>query len=375
MNEIIFPINMYDPTRNYKQHKNEFDDAIFNVLNKGNFIMGEEVIELENRLATYVNVRHCISCANGTDALLIELLALNIKIDDEIITTPHTWISTSEVISLLGAKPIFVDIDKNFNLDISQIENKITTKTKVILPVSLYGLMPDYEKINEIAKKYDISVIEDGAQSFGAKRNDYKSCSCKFTTIATTSFFPTKPLGCFGDGGAIFTNNDELGLKIKAIKSHGGLERFKHKYIGVNSRLDTIQASILLVKMKYFDECLQNRNNVANIYLEKLKDIQNIVLPVVTHNCYHAWAQFSILVKNKNKRDHVFAKLKELNINCSIFYPVPLHYQECFSYMNYKIGDFPVAEDICDRIINLPLYAELTNEEQLYICNCFINAL
>jgi len=366
---------MYDPTRDYKNFKFEFDEAIGIVLNKGNFIMGEEVVELENKLKNYTESKHCISCANGTDALLIALLSLDVGLDDEVITTPHTWISTSEVISLLGAKPIFVDIDESYNIDIKKIEEKITKKTKVILPVSLYGQMPDYEKIHNIAMKYNINVIEDGAQSFGAIRDNYKSCSCKFTTIATTSFFPTKPLGCFGDGGALFTNNDDIALKLRAIKSHGGIERFKHKYIGINSRLDTLQASILLVKMKYLNECLEKRNDVANNYLKKLENIENIVLPKKHENSYHVWAQFSILLENKNKRDMVFEQLKKLNINCSIFYPVPLHYQECFSYMNYKIGDFPITENICDRIINLPIYGELTDDEQTYICNSFIIAL
>lgn len=368
-----FPINMYDPTRDYQNHKQEYDNAINSVLLKGNFIQGQQVFELEDKLKEYTNSKYCITCANGTDALYISLLALDIKPDDEVITVAHTWISTAEIISLAKAKPVFIDINpETFNMDIHKIEEKITNKTKVIIPVSLYGQMPDYQKINEIAHKYNLKVIEDGAQSFGASKDDYKSCSCKYTTIATTSFFPSKPLGCYGDGGAIFTNDNILASKIRAIKSHGGLERFKHKYIGLNSRLDTLQAAILLVKLNYFDDCLKKRNILANYYTNALKNIATINIPKTENNAYHVWAQYSILVENKSIRDNLINELKKVNINCSIFYPEPLHTQECFQYLNYKQGDLPITESICDRIINLPCYAELTFEEADYIINNFI---
>jgi UDP-2-acetamido-2-deoxy-ribo-hexuluronate aminotransferase len=364
-------INMYDPTRDYQLHKTEYDTAVLSVMSNGIFIGGEPVSTLENKLANYTGSKHCISCANGTDALYISLLAIDLKPNDEVITVAHTWISTSEVIALAHVVPKYVEIDdKTFNIDPEKIKQAITSKTKAILPVSLYGMMPDYKKIREIADEYNLYVIEDGAQSFGAKRDDYMSCSCKYTDIATTSFFPSKPMGCYGDGGAIFTNDDELANKLRAIKSHGGLERFKHKYIGLNSRLDTIQASILLVKLKYLNQNLLLRNNVAQYYTSNLNDL-DIVLPITESDCYHVWAQYSILVKNNEIRDALFKELKNNKINCSIFYPAPLHLQECFNYLGYTKGDLPITEDVCDRIINLPIYAELTEAEQEYIVNMF----
>lgn len=371
------PIQMFDPTRDYQNHKEEYDNSIQKVLNHGQFINGQEIKELEDKLSKYINVKYCITMSNGTDAIKIALLALNIGYGDEVITVSHTWISTAEVISLIGAKPVFVDIDPiNFNIDINKIEEKITKNTKAILPVSLYGLMPDYKKINEIANKYNISVIEDGAQSFGSIREDYKSCSCMFTTIATTSFFPSKPYSCYGDGGACFTNDDNLALKLRAIKNHGGLERFKHKYIGMNARLDTIQAGILLVKLNYLDKSLELRNKVANYYKQNLQELENknlVKLPIVPNENYHVWAQFSILINNKIIRDNLFNYLKNNNVNVAIFYPSPLHTQECFSYLNYKYGSFPITETICESIINLPCYAELTLEELEYIVGIFKN--
>lgn len=364
-------INMYDPTRDYQMHKTEYDTAVLSVMSNGIFIGGEPVSTLENKLANYTGSKHCISCANGTDALYISLLAIDLKPNDEVITVAHTWISTSEVIALSHAIPKYVEIDdKTFNIDPEKIKNAITSKTKAILPVSLYGMMPDYKKIKEIADEYNLYVIEDGAQSFGSKRDDYISCSCKYTDIATTSFFPSKPMGCYGDGGAIFTNDDNLANRLRAIKSHGGLERFKHKYIGLNSRLDTIQAAILLVKLKYLDYNLILRNKVANYYTSKLKDL-DIVLPIIDSNCFHVWAQYSILVRNNEIRNELFKELKNNKINCSIFYPAPLHLQECFNYLGYKKGDLLITESVCDRIINLPIYAEITELEQEYIVNIF----
>jgi UDP-2-acetamido-2-deoxy-ribo-hexuluronate aminotransferase len=370
MSNLKFPINMYDPTRDYAEHKEEYDEAIHNVLNKGNFIGGEQVTEFEKQLSCYTGAKHCITCANGTDALYIALLALDIGIGDEVITVAHTWISTSEVISLAHAIPVFVDIENiTFNIDVSKIEEKITHKTKAILPVSLYGHMPDYAKIKEIGIKYGIPVIEDGAQSFGAIQNGQKSCSCFNTDIATTSFFPSKPMGCYGDGGALFTNDDVLAKKIRAIKSHGGLERFKHKYIGLNSRLDTIQAAILLVKLKYIDEKISARNDVASYYTSQLQNISRITLPTVHNNNTHALAQYSVLTSSKAERDALFNKLKADGVNCAIFYPSPLHTQECFAYLGYKYGDLPITETVCDTIINFPMYAELTRLEQDHVIN------
>lgn len=368
-------INMYDPTRDYEMHKSEYDNAVLSVMKKGIFIGGDVVNEFEKQLAEYVGVAHCISCGNGTDALYISLLAIDLKPNDEVITVAHSWISTSEVIALAHCIPKFIEIDNStFNMNCEEIEKNVTTKTRAILPVSLYGMMPDYQKIREIANKYNLYVIEDGAQSFGSQRDNYKSCSCKYTHIATTSFFPSKPLGCYGDGGAIFTNDNALARKMRAIKSHGGIERFKHQYVGLNSRLDTMQASVLLVKLKYLDQKLKLRNDVANNYIKCLNR-PDIVLPSIQEKCYHVWAQFSILVKSKNIRDALVIQLKEYNINCSIFYPSPLHLQECFKYLGYVKGDLAITEDVCDRIINLPIYAELTKNEQQYIAEAFVACL
>jgi len=365
-------IQMYDPKREYITHKKAIDKSIAQVLDHGIFINGPEIKELEQKLSIFVNAKHCISVSNGTDAITIALLALGVTTDDEVITVSYSWISTAEVISLIKAIPVFIDIESGtFNMDPDKLEQSITAKTKAIIPVSLYGQISNIDKINMIANKYNIPVIEDGAQSFGALYNGKRSCG--LTTIGTTSFFPSKPLGCYGDGGACFTNNDILADKIRAIKSHGGIKRFEHKYIGINGRLDTIQASILNVKMNYYNDTLIKRNNCANYYTNKLHFLQNkgFVLPFIKENRQSAWAQYSILANNKQQRDNIVEYLKKNNINVAIFYPTPLHTQECFSYLfvNSKIPELPITMDICNKIFNLPCYAEFTHEEQDNIIN------
>ncbi len=363
-------IQMYDPKREYSQHKEEIDSAIHNVLNHGIFINGPEIIQLENKLSEFTGSKHAICVSNGTDALKIALLALDVKPNDEVITVAHTWISTAEVIPLINATPVFIDIDiNNFNMDPTKLEAAITDKTKAIIVVSLYGLVGNIEAINRIADKYSIPVIEDGAQSFGAQRHGKKSCN--LSLIGTTSFFPSKPLGCYGDGGACFTNDDHLAMKMKAIRAHGGLQRFKHDYIGMNARLDTIQAAILLAKFNYFENTIKSRNDCANYYLEKLKDLNNtnsaegsvrIILPKVEENSISAWAQFSLLAENKETRDNIVEYMKKNNVNLSIFYPSPLHHQKCFEKISIN-HDLTVTEDVCNRVFNLPCYGELTTDE------------
>jgi UDP-2-acetamido-2-deoxy-ribo-hexuluronate aminotransferase len=366
---ITFPIQMYDPKREYRVHKEDFDNSIQNVLNHGLFINGPEVKSLEPDLSQFTGAKHCITVSNGTDALKIALLALGVGVDDEVLTVAHTWISTAEVISLINAVPVFVDIeDETFNMDPSKIEEKITSKTKAIMPVSLYGQMPDMDKINEIASKYNLPVIEDGAQSFGGMYNGKRSCN--LTTIGTTSFFPSKPLGCYGDGGACFTNDDDLAMKIRAIKSHGGVKRFHHKYIGLNGRLDTIQAAVLKVKLPYFEKTLVNRNACASYYNDNLKGLEDeglLRLPKVKEGRYSAWAQYTVLLKSKEERDSMVKHLKENKVNAAIFYPAPLHTQECFEYLKCELGSLPVTERVCDTVFNLPCYGEVTKEEQDYI--------
>jgi len=371
---IKFPINMYDPTRDYNTHKIEYDNAISNILNSGMFIGGTEIGLLEKQLAKYIGVKHCITVANGTDAIQIALMALNVSVGDEVITVSHTWISSAEVISIINAVPVFIDVESDyFHIDVNKIENAITNKTKAIVAVSLYGQVVDIDVINEIANKYNIPVIEDAAQSFGAKYKD--GMSCGLSTIGTTSFFPSKPMGCYGDGGACFTDNDELALKIRSIKNHGCMERFKHDYIGMNSRLDTLQASVLLVKMKYLDDNLLKRNYVANYYNDKLKNLEDmnlIQLPKIRDNCTHVWAQYSILMRNIKERDYVFDELKKHKINVAIFYPKSLHIQRCFQNLGYQEQDFPVTINVSNTIINLPCYSELEDSELEYITNTFI---
>lgn len=359
---------MYDPTRDFKAHESEYRSAIDSVLTVGNFIGGKQVSELEAQLVTYTGAPYVITCANGTDAIFIALLGLGIGPGDEVITVAHTWISTAETIAMTGAKPVWVDIDaKTFCIDPNAIEAKITSKTKAILPVSLYGLVPDLEAIQSIGKKYGIPVIEDGAQSFGATRDGWKSCSCTYSDIATTSFFPTKPLGCYGDGGAILVRDAELAKKIRAIKSHGGLERFVHKYIGMNSRLDTIQAGVLQVKMGYLDQVLEARRICAQNYTQGLEGIQGLELPETPLGCTHVWAQYSVLANNKSHRDAIVDGLKAGKVNVAIFYPVPLSVQECFSGIDSS--NLNITTSVCDRIFNLPCYGEITFLEQVYIIN------
>lgn len=367
--KINFPIQMYDPKREYQLHKTNIDQAISKVLQHGLFINGPEVKQLEKHLSDFTNVKHCIAVSNGTDALKIALLALDIGYGDEVITVAHTWISSAEVISLVGAKPVFVDINPNsFNMEPSLIEGAITDKTKAIIVVSLYGQIPELDLINRIAEKYNIPVIEDGAQSFGATKNGQHSCSQ--TSIATTSFFPSKPLGCYGDGGACFTNDDQLATKIRAIKSHGGTKRFHHEYIGLNARLDTLQAAILLVKFNYFPETIINRNNCASYYskhLKNLEDLELIKLPKIPEGDISAWAQYSILANNNKVRNDLVEYLKNNQVNVAIFYPAPLHRQKCFSELNFTDEDLPNTVSVCNTVFNLPCYGEITQLEQDYI--------
>jgi UDP-2-acetamido-2-deoxy-ribo-hexuluronate aminotransferase len=348
--------------KQYLRYKNEIDEAIQNVINSSKFIMGPDIQELEKGLCEYTGAKEAITCSSGTDALLLAMMALGIKGGDEVITTPFTFIATAETIALLGAKPVFVDIDEEtYNIDASKIEEKITPKTKAIIPVSLYGQPCDLDEINEIAKKYNLKVIIDGAQSFGA---EYKGKEeVHYCDVYTTSFFPAKPLGCFGDGGAVLTNNSDLAEKIRMLRVHGQNKRYHHKYIGLGARMDTIQAAVVNVKLKYYKQDFEKRNKVAQKYNELLKD-SNIILPKIKPDRSTPWAQYSIRVRN---RDEIQSKLKEVGIPTAVHYPMPLHLQECFSYLGYKKGDFPVAERVSQEIMSLPMNPDLSDEEIIYI--------
>jgi len=348
----------------YQLYKSEIDQAIHSVLDKSNYIMGEEVRELESNLQIFTGAKHAISCSSGTDALLLAMMALDIKPDDEIITTPFTFIATAETIAFLGAKPVFVDIDEEtYNIDPKKIEEKITSKTKVIMPVSLYGQPADMDAIQEIATKHNLKVVVDGAQSFGATFDGKRDSN--LGDISTTSFFPAKPLGCFGDGGAVFTNSDELAQKIESLRIHGQSKRYHHKYIGLGGRMDTIQCAIVDVKLKYYEKDLALRQEVASKYQEALKD-KGLILPYIDPKASSAFAQYSIRVQN---RDQIQSKLKEVGIPTAVHYPMPLHLQECFDYLEYKEGDFPISERVSKEILSLPMNPYLSDNEIEYIAS------
>ncbi len=347
----------------YQLYKTEIDEAIQAVLDKSNYIMGEEIDQLESELEKFTGAQYAISCSSGTDALLLAMMALDIKPGDEVITSPFTFVATAETIAFLGAKPVFVDIDeKTYNIDPLKIEAVITAKTKVIIPVSLYGQPADIEAIQHIADKYNLKVIIDGAQSFGATYNG--KTDSNLGDISITSFFPAKPLGCFGDGGAVFTNNEDLAVKIKSLRLHGQTKRYFHQYIGMGGRMDTLQAAVLNVKLKYYGKDLKLRQEVAEKYQEVLKNKKNIILPKLTDNATSAWAQYSIRVKD---RESVQSQLKEVGIPTAVHYPMPLHLQECFKYLGYKKGDFLIAEVVSNEIMSLPMNSYLTSEEIEYI--------
>lgn len=351
--------------KHYLLYKDEIDAAVHAVMDRCNFIMGEEVTELETALAEYVGVQHAITCSSGTDALQLALMAIDIAPGDEVITTPFTFIATAEMIAHLGAIPVFVDINEStYNIDPSKIEAAITDRTKAIIPVSLYGQPADMDAINAVASNHGLKVIEDAAQSFGATYKGKKSCG--LSDVGCTSFFPAKPLGCFGDGGAIFTDNDILAAKMRSLRIHGQEKRYHHKYIGIGGRLDTIQAAVLNVKLRHYAHDLAKRQEAASKYDTLLKG--KVAIPFITEQCTSAYAQYSIRVQN---RDALQERLKAESIPTAVHYPIPLHLQECFAYLKYKKGDFPIAEKIAEEILSLPINACLCDEEITYICNLF----
>lgn len=344
-------------------YKDEIEEALLKVARNCNFIMGEEITELEKALEAFTGAKHAISCSSGTDALLLAMMALNIKPGDEIITTPFTFIATAETIAFLGAIPVFVDIDETtYNIDPSKIEAAITDKTKAIIPISLYGQPADIDAIQAVADKHHLKVIIDGAQSFGST---YKGkTDSNLGDISCTSFFPAKPLGCYGDGGAVFTNDDELATKMKSLRLHGQTKRYYHKYIGMGGRLDTIQAAVLNVKLKYYKKDLALRQEVAKKYTTALTNNTNLVLPKVQADRTSAWAQYSIRVQN---REMLQETLKTAGIPTAVHYPMPLHLQECFTYLGYKQGDFPISETVANQIMSLPMNPYIVDKEISYI--------
>lgn len=342
-----------------QQHriKDKIDAAIQNVLTHGQYILGPEVTELEEKLAAYVGAKYCITCANGTDALQIAQMAFGIGPGDEVITPGFTYIATAETVALLGAKPVYVDVNpKTYNLDAEKLEAAITPRTKAIIPVSLYGQCADFDAINAIAAKYGIPVIEDAAQSFGATYKGRKSCN--LSTVACTSFFPSKPLGCYGDGGAIFTSDDELAKVIRQIARHGQDKRYHHIRVGVNSRLDTIQAAILLPKLEILDDEMQARQKVAETYNQLFNRAGIHTTPHLEPHNTSAWAQYTIQVDN---RAEVQEKLKAQGIPTAVHYPIPLNKQPAVADKSVIL---PVGDAIAERVMSLPMHPYLIVESQ-----------
>ncbi|MEW5951439.1 MAG: DegT/DnrJ/EryC1/StrS family aminotransferase [Elusimicrobiota bacterium] len=358
-------IQMVDMLRGYRPIQKETEEAVKRVLEKAHFILGEDVAEFEKEFASFTGAKYAVSVASGTDALRLAILACGIKEGDEVITTPFTFIATSETISQAGAKPVFADIldDGTYNIDPKSIEKKITSKTKAIIPVHLYGHPADMDSIMEIAKKHNLKVIEDCAQSFTGKYK-YKGEWKQLGTIGdcgTFSFFPAKNLGAFGDGGLITANDEKTAQTIKTLRNHGSSQRYLYEMEGFNSRLDTIQAAILRIRLKHVAKWTEMRNEVMKKYNEALKDV--CAVPIVKDNCYHSCNYYTLRFSSKEERDFVQQHLNKKEIANQIYYPICLHLQKAYERLKYKKGDLPVCEKIQDEVLSLPMYPELSDQE------------
>ena len=364
-----------DLKKQYQVLKEQIDKAMVDAAVSAEFIMGKQVKELEDSLAEYVGVRHCISCANGTDALTMALMAWNIGKGDAVFVPDFTFFATAEVVSFEDATPVFVDVDADtFNIDPFKLEEAIRNvisdgklTPKVIIPVDLYGLPANYPEIRRIADKFNLLILEDGAQGFGGSIGGKKACS--FGDISTTSFFPAKPLGCYGDGGAVFTDNDEYAEIIKSLRVHGkGSSKYDNVRIGINSRLDTIQAAILNVKFEAFKEYeLERVNEAAELYSRNLRGI--VKMPVIPEGYYSSWAQYTIVLKNREERDGLQAYLKGKDIPSMVYYPKPMHLQTAYKDFGYGAGDYPTSEMLCDCVLSLPMHPYITKDEIDWVCD------
>jgi dTDP-4-amino-4,6-dideoxygalactose transaminase len=367
-----------DLKKQYNVLKDEMDQAILDVVASSAYVMGPKVKEMETAFAEYVGVKHCIGCASGTDALLLALKAWDVKAGDAVFVPSFTFFASAEVVAIQGATPVFVDVEQDtFNMDVRDLIFKIEQtvkagqlKPKAIIAVDLFGLPADFKLISEVAKRYGLYLLEDAAQGFGGRIGDRKACT--FGDIAATSFFPAKPVGCYGDGGAVFTNNDEWAALMDSYHIHGkGSDRYDNVRIGLNSRLDSVQAAILLVKLKAFKEYeLEDVNKVAERYSEKLRDV--VKVPEVPKGCYSSWAQYSILVPSKEVRAKLQEALKAKDIPTAIYYPIPMHRQTAFSYLDPKMNQCPVSDYLADRVLALPIHPYLTEEDQDLICETLI---
>ena len=358
----------------YTVLKNEMDKAILDVVASSAYVMGPKIKEMEMAFADYVGTKHCIACNSGTDALLLALKAWDVKPGDAVFVPSFTFFASAEVIAMQGATPVFVDVDKDtFNIDVADLERKIEQTLKagkltprVVIAVDLFGLPADFKAVRKVADKYHLYVLEDGAQGFGGRIGDKKACT--FGDISTTSFFPAKPVGCYGDGGAVFTDNDEWAALMESYHIHGkGSDRYDNVRIGMNSRLDSIQAAILIVKLKAFkDYELVDVNKVAARYTEKLKGV--VKTPVVPEGFYSSWAQYTLQLKDKEQRAGLQAALKALDIPTAIYYPIPMHRQTAFSYLNLDDNRCPVSDQLADTVISLPIHPYLNEKDQDLIC-------
>jgi dTDP-4-amino-4,6-dideoxygalactose transaminase len=363
-------LHMVDLVGQYMKIKPEIDEAIQRVLSSGQYILGKEVGEFESAAARYLGVKHAIGCASGTDALQVSMMALGIGPGDEVVTTPFTFVATTETIVLLGARPVYVDIDpKTYNISPEAIESAITRRTKAIIPVHLFGHPCEMDSIMEIAQRYGIPVVEDAAQAMGAEFKGRKVGG--IGTLGCISFFPSKNLGAFGDAGMIVTNDDALADRIRMIIVHGSHERYKHEVVGVNSRLDTLQAAILGVKLKYLDQWHQARREAAHVYNTLLAGA-DVVKPHEAPYARHIYHQYTIRVRN---RDRIAAYLARRGIPHAIYYPVPLHLQEAFRHVGKPEGTFPHAERAAHEVLSLPMHTELTREQQEYITEELLTGL
>jgi UDP-2-acetamido-2-deoxy-ribo-hexuluronate aminotransferase len=362
-------VSFYTSVREYIEKKNEFDSAVAEIMSKGNYILGEEVGLFEKAVAEYTAAKYAVAVASGSDALVIASDILGFKDGREVITSPFTFFASTSCIVRNGAKPVFVDIDEStFNINTDLIEEHISNKTVGILPIHLFSQMADMDYIKEIADKYSLKILEDAAEAFGmrwkGRGDDYKHAGT-IGDFGIFSFFPTKTLGAYGDGGMMITNDENLYQLAKMYRVHGASKKYHHDYIGYNSRLDTIQAAILMVKLKHLEDSIKKREKVASWYIERLRQCNYIKLPQVKGDQKQVYYVFNILAEN---RDSLIEYLRKKEIQTAVYYPVPLHLQKCFKYLGYKKGDFPVSEKVSEQILALPIYPELTGDEVDYIC-------
>ncbi|HWR17286.1 MAG TPA: DegT/DnrJ/EryC1/StrS family aminotransferase [Terriglobales bacterium] len=360
--EAFLQFPFLDLRAQYRAIKPEVDAAVARVFDSQYFILSPEVASFENELATYIGARHAVGCASGTDALLLALMAVGVEHGDEVITVPFTFVATAGPIALLGGKPVFVDIDPaTFNIDVRKIEAAITPKTKAIIPVDLFGLMAPIDEIKAIAAKHGIAVIEDAAQAIGARRSGKMAGSN--ASLGCFSFFPSKNLGGAGDGGLVTTNDPALDAKLRKLRGHGSPRRYEYEMIGVNSRLDSVQAAVLSVKLKYLDKWAEGRRRNAAIYRQLFAEVKltdHVVLPIEPSGCHHIYNQYTIRCQ---KRDELRAFLTEKGIPTEIYYPYPLHLQKAFAFLGHKAGDFPASEKASLEVLSLPIYPELGEDK------------